>query len=106
MKEDRENCCCMLGGHMTFIEGARRISALRSEAKLHDFDPDILPFIAIDSETDALPLGEVRKLWASDALARLQPEIDKAERWAREVGCSSCQQLVNRFTVPGSNIDR
>jgi hypothetical protein len=100
-----ETATAMLGGHMSFIEGARWICALRFEAKLPDFDPDITPFVAIASETDTLPLGEARQLWAPDALAKLQPEIDKAEHWARNVGYSPCQKLIARFTASENNVN-
>jgi hypothetical protein len=50
-------------------------------------------------ETDALPFGEVRERWAPIVLAKLQPEIDKAEHCARNVGYSPCQNLVARFTA-------
>jgi len=52
----------MLAGTLSFIEGAREINRLRHYAELPDFDPDVLPFVAIDSETDALPFGKVRDL--------------------------------------------
>ena len=88
----------MLSGTLSFIEGARLKCLLRGRAKLDDLDPDILvAFIAIHSETDALPIGEVRRHWASEALARLQPEIDSAENWAQEVGRAECQRLIDRF---------
>jgi hypothetical protein len=87
----------ILSGTISFVEGARQITALRTQAKLDDFDPDIIPFVVIDSETDALPLGQVRALWASDALAKLQPEIDAAEKWARDTGIKYCLSLVERF---------
>lgn len=99
-----EAATAMLEGKMSFIEGARRICGLRFKAELSNSDPDIVPFVAIDSETDALPLGDVRQLWAPDALAKLQPEIDKAESWARSVGHSPSQNLAARFTAPQSNI--
>jgi hypothetical protein len=87
----------MLSGAMSFIEGARLINRLRWAAELAEFDPDILPFIGIDSETDALPLGEVRKHWAPEALAKLQPEIERLEKWARDFGRLNCQNLIDRF---------
>lgn len=38
--------------------------------------------IAIESETDDLPVGEVRKLWAEAALREKDAEIARAEaRW-------------------------
>jgi hypothetical protein len=87
----------MLSGALSFIEGARLINRLRWTAKLADFDPDILPFVGIDSETDALPIGNVRQHWAPEALAKLQPEIERAEEWAQNFGRSKCQQLIDRF---------
>lgn len=87
----------MLDGGQSFIEGARQIVALRDAAGLDYFDPDIVRFVAIDSETDTLPFGDVRKLWAPAALEKLQPEIDRAEQWARETGTSHCRNLIQRL---------
>ena len=87
----------MLDGSLTYIEGSRRISRLRWGADLSDFDPDILPFIGIDSETDTFPLEEVRQYWRPDALANLQPEFEKAEEWARDLGREACEKLIKRF---------
>ena len=86
----------ILSGALSFIEGARKLSRLRFAADLED-DADLITFVAIDSETDALPLGEVRKLWRADALSNLQSEIDKAQEWARNIGQASCERLVKRF---------
>ena len=87
----------MLAGDLSFIKGARKISRLSFAAHLRD-DPDILPFVAIDSETDTLPVDEdVRRFWAASALEKLQPEIEKAELWARKVGSDHCQKLIDRF---------
>lgn len=91
----------MLSGALSFIEGARLICQLRSRAKLADLDPDILPFLGIYSETDALPIGDVRRLWAPEALARMQPEIDRLEQWARNFGTPKCQTLIDRFSAKG-----
>jgi hypothetical protein len=77
------------------IEGARVIVTHSFAARL-ETDPDILPFVGISSETDALPLGDERKLWQTQALADLQPRIDEAQSWARKVGASYCQNLLAR----------
>jgi hypothetical protein len=86
----------MLEGTLSFIEGARVISRNQFDADL-ELDVDISPFVGIDSCTDALPLGEARSLWRQDALDRLQPEIDKAEDWARGLGSERCRNLIRRF---------
>jgi hypothetical protein len=95
-REIAEAAHAMMGGALSFIEGARRMHRLSFVGKL-DWDPDIVPFIGIYSDTDALPVGPERINWAEDALERLQPEINTAERRAREVGRKHCQRLIDRF---------
>jgi hypothetical protein len=87
----------MLAGTLAYIEGARLIAHLFWDAEIDQFDPDILPFVGIDSETDALPLGKYRQGWAAEALAKLQPEIDRAEEWARGYAHVACEGLIRRF---------
>jgi hypothetical protein len=64
-----------------------------------DNDPDLLLFTGIDSETDALPMGADRIHWAHEALEKLKPEIEAAEKWAQELGRPTCQRLIDRFGV-------
>ena len=87
----------MLSGKLLFIEGARRLHCLKSAAMLADNDADFDPFVGIDSDTDALPIGAERARWAQDALDRLQPEIARAEEWAQGFGRPHCQRLIDRF---------
>jgi hypothetical protein len=89
----------MLAGKLSYLEGARRIVAAATTARLDERDADLLPFVGIDSETDALPLGEMRKHWQAAALDALQPEIDEKEAWAREFGKRHCQSLIERFST-------
>lgn len=86
----------MLSGSLSFIEGSRQLWELGLGEDL-ERDADLQVFLLIDSETDALPMGELRKLWNADALAKLQPELDRAEEWARSVGLSACERLAQRF---------
>jgi hypothetical protein len=87
----------MLDGNRSFIEGSRLIWRLGPTARLGDRDPDLTTFSGIDSETDALPVGEERKYWARDALERLQPEVERAEAWAKQYGRTACQNILRRF---------
>ncbi len=93
-----ETAHAILDGRLSFIQGARRINRLSVDADVPDFDPDLTCFVLIDSETDTLPLGEVQKLWQPAALAKLQPEIERSEQWAREIGWAACQSLIARFS--------
>jgi len=85
----------VLSGAISPIEGARNIARTRFDARLES-DPDILRFVGIDSETDALPIGTDRIYWQTQALAQLQGEIDKSQAWAREVATAYCQSLLER----------
>jgi hypothetical protein len=87
----------MLAGKLSYIEGARKICAARFSWKLDEWDPDLRPFVGIDSETDSLPFGEMRSHWQAAALEALQPEIDRKEAWARQLGEPHCRNLVKRF---------
>ena len=96
-REIVEIAISMLAGSTSFIAGARRISSMRFQAALED-DPDLIAFVAVDSETDVLPIDpEIRSLWSPTALDRLQPEIDKAEKWAQEVLSSCCERLIAKL---------
>ena len=90
----------MLDGKVSFIEGARGIAVCRLEAELTEDDRDLVAFVAIDSETDTVPFGEVRQLWQPEALANPQPRIDRAEKWATDVGREHCQNLIRRLATP------
>jgi hypothetical protein len=88
----------MLAGRLSYIEGARKIVAAKWTARLDKWDADLLPFVGIASETEALPFGEMRAHWQCAALEALQPEIDRAEAWARGLGEPYCYKLVARFS--------
>jgi hypothetical protein len=88
----------LLAGKLSYIEGARKIVAAGTTARLDQWDADLLPFVGIVSETDALPFGEMRKHWQAAALDALQPEIDQKEVWARGFGEPHCRSFVERFS--------
>lgn len=94
-----ETARSMIDGNLSFLEGARVLSSLRHDAEVSDGDDDFMAFVVIDSETDDIPIGEVRQHWSIDALNKLDPEIKEAEEWARGVGFEACQSLVRRFHV-------
>jgi hypothetical protein len=93
-----ETAQAMLAGTCSYIEGARQIVAAWRNSKLDESDVDFVPFIAIDSETEALPFGEARSYWQAAALEALQPEISRSEVWAKKVGEKYCRNLVKRLS--------
>ena len=87
----------MLNGTVPFLEGVRLLVSLRREAEVQEDDIDFLAFVAVDSETDALPVGNVREHWSLAALARLEPEIQTATEWAKGFASAACVSVVRRF---------
>jgi hypothetical protein len=85
----------MLTGQVSFIEGSRGICEV-VPGGLRD-DPDIIAFVLIDSETDALPVGAQQKLWQPKALEDLRPRIEQAEQWAKTTATAHCRNLIVRF---------
>ena len=66
------------------LEAVRELVSLAHTDAITN-EADRLLIIGIESETDHLPIGEVRKLWAPDALQRKDPEIARAEAlWKAE----------------------
>jgi hypothetical protein len=87
----------LVEGRLGVIAAARAIAKLGYWAGLRD-DTDVVTFVAIDSETDSLPIGEVRKLWADHALVPLDAEIAKAEALYRESALEAAARLAERFS--------
>lgn len=92
-----ETASAILRGELGVIEGSRILCSLRLRASSIDHDPDFLPFVAIDSETDHLPLGDVRQHWAPAALASLDQELQAAEAFHRDRAFAGCERLLLRF---------
>jgi hypothetical protein len=85
-----------LADRMGLIEVARSLSKLATWTELRD-DPDLEIFLAIDSETALLPVGDVRKLWSSRGLEREDVEIDRAEKLYGSTAREAATRLVERF---------
>jgi hypothetical protein len=89
----------ILDGHISIIAGAREIHALFcGHVGIDEQDPDLNTFVASDSETDDLPIGDVRQYWAPDALERKDVEIARCETVYRERAIEAASNLVARFT--------
>jgi hypothetical protein len=62
-------------------------------------DPDFQIFGAIASECDGIPLGEARKQWKDQALARIDADAQRYSQIVREEVVKACQNVVSRFAV-------
>jgi hypothetical protein len=93
----------LLKGEIGVIEGSRELRSLQFEVSDDDFDPDFMLFVAIDSETDHLPVGSVRANWTTEALKGKDLEIKKAEGFYRNQIAEiveACKKLIVRFDNP------
>jgi hypothetical protein len=57
----------MISGELNLTEGCREVFVIGHELN-QSGNPLFSPFQGFYSEVDAFPIGEVRKLWAADAL--------------------------------------
>ncbi len=87
----------ILAGGIDVLDGSSKIASLRGELDIDLDDDDLMAFVAVESETDALPVGAEALNWSPEALARKQPELERARSWAIDVVREPCQNLVARF---------
>lgn len=83
----------MLFGDINLIEGTRRICALRFAID----DPEnevFLPLRAIESETDAFPLGAMRSNCSAEYLKRADSDLESYLVDARDDILQACREIV------------
>jgi hypothetical protein len=86
-----------LAGELTAIVAVRELVPLRARADIRDNDPDFATLAMIASRTSHLPLGDVRKWWAADALLQKDAELATAEEWAQTLVRPALLSIVQRF---------
>ena len=86
----------ILSGEIGIIAGARRLSGLGDKVG-SDRDPDFTFFVALDSESDHLPIGEVRQRWNPEALRAKDAEVAKFEAFYREKAFEICRRLIQKY---------
>jgi len=71
---------------------------------VRDVEPQLAKILliltGIDSETDALPMGDVRKEWSPDALKRKDKEIAEAEAFYRDSAFNAATELIRLLETP------
>lgn len=87
----------IVAGSIPLLDGCHLLAALGDGVGVPGDDPDFRMFSLIESETDALPIGPIRKEWAPDALAELAPELLHADAWARPMAMRACHSVIARF---------
>ena len=89
----------LLTGRLGAIAASRKLSPLRHELE-SELAEVLLVFTAIDSETDTLPIGEVRQHWNREALERKDREITEAEDYYHDRAMEAAYRLVQILEGP------
>ena len=88
----------VVAGDIGIIEGCRSLSAL-AHSVVSDWrtDDDFRVVGAVDSETDALPIGTAREYWDTNALKKEDRKIAEAEALYRDAVVAACKNIIRRF---------
>jgi hypothetical protein len=84
----------MLSGECSYIEGVRTICGLLPGARIDQFAEPFVTLVAVDSETDAVPVGRFRELWHPDAKIKFEAKWNEAENYAKSVGEPACRAAI------------
>lgn len=87
----------IVDGSVGVIAGAREMTRVHFRSHSKERDEDFIVFVGIDSETDDLPVGEVRKHWSAEALLRKDVEIKAAEDLYRPRALEAARNLIQRY---------
>jgi hypothetical protein len=91
-------CEAVLAEEIGIIAASRRLTALGLNL-FDDHDEDFITFVAVDSETDHLPINIERKNWDAEALKRKDVEIAAAEALYKDSVTEACRKLIERFVI-------
>lgn len=88
----------LIAGRLGVIAASRELSRLRDYAEPQVAEA-LLTFVGIDSETDTLPIGNVRKEWNRDALKEKDRQITKAEKFYRNTAMNAAAELIRLLSL-------
>ena len=93
-----DTATAVINGRVGIVEGSRILSRLSYDLVVDPrADKDFLVFLGVDSETDVLPIGDVRKHWNVLALEREDAKIADADEFFRERVVEACHHLLDRL---------
>jgi hypothetical protein len=84
----------MIGGKLSFIEGSRIVSGLMDRAGYDRLSEPFVRFVAINSETDAVPVGKARDLWHPDSVENHAEAWSRSEARAKQIGEPACREAL------------
>lgn len=90
----------MINGEINLVKGSREINILRVNTR-YDQDKVFDTFILIADDTDYIPVDdEVRKRWNSDALKKMDIEMDEYARDMESTILDACKEVIRLISRP------
>jgi len=87
-------------GAEDLLVGCRKIAELRCDLDDGEIaDPDIMVFVAVDSELDGYPFGSSRNHWAADVLAEKDARMNEYHELVRDVVLSACRAIRLKWGI-------
>jgi hypothetical protein len=86
----------ILNGAIGIVAGAREIASMRFGSTA-EYDEDVLVFVGIDSESDHLPVGDVRRHWSPEALRAKDAELRTYEAHVKKSAFRACDCIIARY---------
>jgi hypothetical protein len=85
-----------LSGRLGVIAVSRKLSHYRSivEQARPDLAVALITFVAVDSETDALPLGPVRQMWHPSTAEIEDQKIKEAQEHYQKYIRDACDEII------------
>jgi hypothetical protein len=87
----------MLDGQIGILEGSRMFAHIYYSCESMPQFKALLPFVAIESESDNLPTEETRKYWNKEVLKEKDKEINELENYYRKTAIQACKDIINQF---------
>jgi hypothetical protein len=88
----------LIEGRIGVIEASRQFCRYRIWFRA-ERDPDFMTFVAIDSDADHLPIGNVRQHWATDALEKKDSEIQQCEEFYKADSIEAARNLAKKYAI-------
>jgi len=89
-------CKSYLSGDLGLIETSRELVGYAHRLREIN-NPDFTFFIAIDSESDHLPVGKWQEGWAADSLIKKDREVKEIGAFYSHNAYAAAQSLINKF---------
>ena len=88
----------VLSGELGSVAGARQLAAWRFHVGA-DNDPDFTFFVGVESQTDEIPIGDVRVRWNREALKAKDADLQSFEASVWDKALQACQRLIQRYEI-------